>query len=183
MTGEVGSVKGPIILWRDYGYEGWKPTSFPDIKSALLSERYESSFVITRIVDFDVKEKTMTSPLRDLAAKIEDLAREHPAYSQAWRVVNGCSDHLQALARIEELNKGQTAPIAGTPIMAAARAEREIEELVRPAESLDELIEQSSFYGTGYIVKRPQGKVVVCRKFRTKGGVEYIINDEPVLDE
>lgn len=47
----------------------------------------------------------MTSPLRDLAAKIEDLARWHPAYSQAWQVINNCSDHLQALARIEEINK------------------------------------------------------------------------------
>ncbi len=46
----------------------------------------------------------MTSPLRDLAARIEDVARQHPAYSQAWQVVKNCSDHLCALAAVSEAN-------------------------------------------------------------------------------
>lgn len=49
----------------------------------------------------------MTSELRDLAAKIEELGRSHPAYSQAWHVIRNCSDHLRALAFIEETNQEQ----------------------------------------------------------------------------
>lgn len=43
--------------------------------------------------------------LRDLALKIEDLAREHQAYSLAWGAVQNLSDHLQAKARVIETNK------------------------------------------------------------------------------
>lgn len=46
---------GPYVLWQDYGYEGWHPTSYPTLKDALLGERY-NSFVITRVVEFDVNE-------------------------------------------------------------------------------------------------------------------------------
>lgn len=50
-------VKGPYILWRDYGYEGWKPTNFNSIKEALEAPRYESNFVITKVCEYEVKEK------------------------------------------------------------------------------------------------------------------------------
>lgn len=42
------------------------------------------------------------SYLRDLAEKIDRLAREHPAYSQAYEVVQNCVDHLSAKAALEE---------------------------------------------------------------------------------
>lgn len=42
--------------------------------------------------------------LRDLALKMEDLCRSHPAYSQAWKVIQNASDHLQAMARCHEVN-------------------------------------------------------------------------------
>lgn len=42
--------------------------------------------------------------LRDLAQKIEDLCRSHPAYSMAWPVIQNASDHLQAKARVSETN-------------------------------------------------------------------------------
>mgnify|MGYP003396092909 FL=1 len=47
----------------------------------------------------------MASDLRDLAKKIEDLARDHPAYSKAHPAVQNCCDHLSAIARCEEANK------------------------------------------------------------------------------
>ena len=47
---------GPVVLWENYGCEGWKPKSYGTIKEALMDTRYNSEFVVTRIVDFDVKE-------------------------------------------------------------------------------------------------------------------------------
>lgn len=54
----------------------------------------------------------MKSPLRDLARQIEDVARAHPAYSQAHEVVRVLTGYLLAMARIEELNadSGRLAP-------------------------------------------------------------------------
>lgn len=43
-------------------------------------------------------------PLRDLARRIEQLAKDHEAYSQAYRVVQNCCDHLSAIARTHEAN-------------------------------------------------------------------------------
>ena len=43
------------------------------------------------------------SPLRDLVRQLETVAREHPAFSQAYKPVQVCLDHLSAMARIEEL--------------------------------------------------------------------------------
>lgn len=40
--------------------------------------------------------------LRDLAAKIEALAKEHEAYSQAQPTIQNCVDHLSAIARTYE---------------------------------------------------------------------------------
>lgn len=49
--------KGPYIMWLDYGMEGWKPESFNSIKEALLASRYQSNFVITKVCEYEVKEK------------------------------------------------------------------------------------------------------------------------------
>jgi hypothetical protein len=32
---EPSDVAGPIIVWRDYGCEGWQPTSYPTLAEAL----------------------------------------------------------------------------------------------------------------------------------------------------
>lgn len=48
--------KGPVILWISYGSEGWQPNSFDTVKEALEAERYTTQFVITRVVDYEVKE-------------------------------------------------------------------------------------------------------------------------------
>lgn len=48
---------GPVIVWENNGYEGWHPTSFETVKEALLAQRYNSEFVITRAVVFDVVEQ------------------------------------------------------------------------------------------------------------------------------
>lgn len=51
---------GPVIVWENYGVEGWRPQSFKTIKEALLqSPRYQTDFVITRKIDFEVLEKTL----------------------------------------------------------------------------------------------------------------------------
>ena len=49
--------KGPIIVWQDYGYEGWHPTSYPTLKDALVAQKY-NDFVVTSLVDFDVVAKS-----------------------------------------------------------------------------------------------------------------------------
>jgi hypothetical protein len=49
--------------------------------------------------------KNYESPLRDLARKIRDVARAHPAAAQAASFMNHVNDHLNALARIEEFNR------------------------------------------------------------------------------
>jgi hypothetical protein len=45
---------GPVIVWENYGYEGWHPKSYPDLKAALVATRYNSEFVVTERVEFDV---------------------------------------------------------------------------------------------------------------------------------
>jgi hypothetical protein len=50
------STVGPIIVWENYGYEGWQPRSFATIKEALETHRYNSEYVITRCVSYEVRE-------------------------------------------------------------------------------------------------------------------------------
>jgi hypothetical protein len=38
----------PVIVWENCGYEG------PDLKAVLLATRYNSEFVVTERVEFDV---------------------------------------------------------------------------------------------------------------------------------
>lgn len=45
------------------------------------------------------------SPLRDLARKLRDTAREHRAYSQAIELMSFVESHLHALAFHEEANQ------------------------------------------------------------------------------
>ena len=53
------NIKGPFILWVDYGYEGWKPRSFNTIKEALEAEKY-SAWTITKTFEFEVTECPQT---------------------------------------------------------------------------------------------------------------------------
>lgn len=49
--------RGPYIKWLNYGYEGWKPYSYPDIKSALTDNNsYGNEFVITKLSIYEIKE-------------------------------------------------------------------------------------------------------------------------------
>lgn len=48
--------KGPYIVWENYGYEGWKPTSFESITAALIYQRYNSEWILTKPVTYEVKE-------------------------------------------------------------------------------------------------------------------------------
>lgn len=43
--------------------------------------------------------------LRELAKRLEDVARESPAYSVALPIVVNASSHLRAIARVHEFNQ------------------------------------------------------------------------------
>lgn len=47
-------LKGPFIRWLNYGYEGWKPSSFQTLKEAIEAQRYGEEMVITKRVKWDV---------------------------------------------------------------------------------------------------------------------------------
>lgn len=47
---------GPYIVWEYCGYEGWHPKSYPDLASALIAQRFNSQWEITKKVEFEVKE-------------------------------------------------------------------------------------------------------------------------------
>ena len=53
MMSNDDDIKGPIIVWQDYGYEGWQPKSYPTLKDALVAQKYQE-FVVTNLVEFDV---------------------------------------------------------------------------------------------------------------------------------
>jgi hypothetical protein len=44
--------------------------------------------------------------LRDLARKIEAVAREHPEWSRAHEIVLNCTGHLQAVAKCSDVDHG-----------------------------------------------------------------------------
>lgn len=48
------------------------------------------------------------SPLRDLARKLRDTAKDHFAYSQVVELMIVVDAHINALALIEEMNYQQT---------------------------------------------------------------------------
>jgi hypothetical protein len=50
------SPKGPIVMWTDFGSEGWQPKDFQTVQEALEAERYGQGFVITRLATYEVKE-------------------------------------------------------------------------------------------------------------------------------
>ena len=45
------------------------------------------------------------SPLRDLISKIDNVAQNHLAYSQACGAIGNLRDHLSAMAFCEEVNR------------------------------------------------------------------------------
>lgn len=49
------TLKGPYIVWQNYGTDGWSPTEFSTLKEALMATKYVS-FVVTKLVEFDVIE-------------------------------------------------------------------------------------------------------------------------------
>jgi hypothetical protein len=54
---ELKDASGPIIVWEYYGYEGWHPKSYHNLKAALSDTRYNSTFVVCKRMDFDVTER------------------------------------------------------------------------------------------------------------------------------
>ena len=44
------------ITWVDYGSEGWKPNGFTTIEEALKCESYGSPMVVTKPVEYQIKE-------------------------------------------------------------------------------------------------------------------------------
>lgn len=54
------------------------------------------------------------SLIRELVLQIEQLAREHPCYSQVYDIIQVACDHMQARARIEELHQQEAERDRGT---------------------------------------------------------------------
>lgn len=50
------SIKGPIILWINFGYEGWAPYSFETVEAALKAEKYDCPWTITKAVQYEITE-------------------------------------------------------------------------------------------------------------------------------
>lgn len=49
--------KKKYLLWIDHGSEGWTFEEFNTIEECLTFERYGGDFIITKTVDWEVKEK------------------------------------------------------------------------------------------------------------------------------
>ena len=48
--------RGPIIVWRDYGFDGWSPRSHDSLEEALsdvLHDDRQCVFVVTRSIDIN----------------------------------------------------------------------------------------------------------------------------------
>lgn len=55
--------KGPYIVWHDNGGDGWSFDNFATLKEAVASNHgYSYRYVVTRVVDYEVIDKT---PLTD----------------------------------------------------------------------------------------------------------------------
>ncbi len=50
------AVKGPFIVWEDYGYEGWQPKSYATLLEAVNSHSYCSTTVVTKTVKYEFTE-------------------------------------------------------------------------------------------------------------------------------
>lgn len=51
----IEDAKGPYVVWLNYGYEGWSPTSYNSLKEALEIEKsYE--YVITKKCEYEIRE-------------------------------------------------------------------------------------------------------------------------------
>jgi hypothetical protein len=42
---------GPIIVWQDYGCEGWHPTSYATLAEALTKGGIDANHVVTQHID------------------------------------------------------------------------------------------------------------------------------------
>lgn len=52
----MSDTAGPYIVWESYGCEGWQPKSYPTLREAVLAHRYQATFVVTKIAEFQVIE-------------------------------------------------------------------------------------------------------------------------------
>ena len=55
-------IKGPYIVWENYGCEGWQPKSYATLAEALTTARYVTEFEITRRIEFEVLDRTPPEP-------------------------------------------------------------------------------------------------------------------------
>ncbi len=49
-------IKGPFIVWENYGYEGWQPKSYNTLKEAVVALRFNSEWIVTRLISYEVTE-------------------------------------------------------------------------------------------------------------------------------
>ena len=52
---ESDNIKGPYIVWKDYGYDGWKPESYDTLEEAVERKSYGyETGVVTRLVNYKI---------------------------------------------------------------------------------------------------------------------------------
>lgn len=47
---------GPYIVWENYEHEGWHPKSYSSLHSAITAQRYNSKWIITKTISYEIKE-------------------------------------------------------------------------------------------------------------------------------
>jgi hypothetical protein len=52
---ETDNILGPYIVWKDYGYDGWKPESYNTLEEAVERKSYGyETGVITKLVNYKI---------------------------------------------------------------------------------------------------------------------------------
>lgn len=90
---------------------GRRRPSFNNVRALASALRVSADYLLC------AKPTQRSSPhgLRDLADKIEKVAREHPAYNQAQRIIDNATDHLTALAAYHEIIAATSNPPRDRP--------------------------------------------------------------------
>jgi hypothetical protein len=50
------AIRGPFIVWEDYGCEGWHPKSYDTLLEAVNAHSYQSTTIVTKTVKYEVTE-------------------------------------------------------------------------------------------------------------------------------
>lgn len=54
---DIDLLNSAYVVWVDYGSEGWQPYGFSNLHAALIYEKHEFEWLITKHVKFEAVEK------------------------------------------------------------------------------------------------------------------------------